>query len=444
MPSTTTASDSLRAEFAELMGESQVISDPRHCATYDVDGKDPRCVVYPSSAEQVAAVLKHAADRNLAVIPCSNLTKIRTGNPPFRYDVALSLKEMNRAAYYEPADLVVSVEPGMKFGDLQEFVGRDKLWLPLDPPGGATCSVGGILAANASGPLRQLYGSARDMVLGLRIATTEGKIIRAGGRVVKNVAGYDLAKLLIGSYGTLGVIVEATFKLYPMPLNRATIILPTGTLGIARDLRRRLQQSPLEPMRMVLLDREAATLARPGSPAAADIHEPEIWIEAGGSKRVIERYAGTLDELSRGAGISVKREQADVADATWSRIADLRTALTSSYPQLVILKTVLPIAATEQFISQAQQASAQGKLRIATIALVGVINTLRNAAVSLGGELLIELCPPEIKAVPDRPNGPNQVDTWGAPGDDFEIMRKVKQAWDPKGILAPGRFIGVL
>src|ERR1051326_3905615 len=151
----------MHSEFAELVGESHVISDVRQCKAYEVDGRVPHSVIFPSSADHVTAVLKHAAERNLAVIPCSNLTKIRTGNPPIRYDVAVSLKEMNHVTYYEPADLVVSVEAGIKFGDLQESVRRDKLWLPLDSAGGAGASIGGILGANASGPLRQLYGSAR-------------------------------------------------------------------------------------------------------------------------------------------------------------------------------------------------------------------------------------------------------------------------------------------
>src|SRR5437762_2374304 len=254
---TAAAAGSVRAELTALLGEPRVLSGWDQRQAYAVDGRVPQYVVFPSSVEQVSAVLRLAAERDLAIVPCSNLTKMSIGRLPSRYDVAVCLKDMNRVTYYEAADLVISVEAGMQLGDLQEFVGRDKLCLPLDPAPQGRASVGGILAANASGPLRQLYGSARDMVLGMQIATGDGKLIRAGGRVVKNVAGYDLSKLLIGSYGTLGVIVEATFKLYPLPLNRATFMLPTGTLGIARDLRRRLQQSPLEPMRMVLLDREA-------------------------------------------------------------------------------------------------------------------------------------------------------------------------------------------
>ncbi len=242
-----TAVESSRSELAALVGDARVVSDPVACAAFAVDGKVPTYVVYPSSAEQVAAVLKSCADHALAVIPCRNGTKLGIGNPPIRYDVALSLKDLNQVWYYEPADLTVSVEPGMKLADFQHFVGRHKLWLPLDPPGGERASLGGILAANASGPLRVAYGGPRDMVIGMKIATTEGKIVKTGGRVVKNVAGYDMGKLLIGSYGTLGVIVEASFKLYPLPAASATFVFAVDALHRARELRRSLQRSHLQP-----------------------------------------------------------------------------------------------------------------------------------------------------------------------------------------------------
>ncbi len=159
----------------------------------------------------------------------------------------------------------------MKLADFQHFVGRRGLWLPLDPAGGSRASIGGILATNSAGPLRLRYGAPRDMVLGMKIATTEGKVIKAGGRVVKNVAGYDLVRLLTGSYGTLGVIIEATFKLFPLPPERATFVFATRTLEIARNLRQRILHSPLEPLRMMLLDAKASTLARAHTPLAVEV-----------------------------------------------------------------------------------------------------------------------------------------------------------------------------
>ncbi|MGH7246913.1 MAG: FAD-binding oxidoreductase, partial [Pseudomonadota bacterium] len=271
--------------FASIVSESRVSSDAAACAAFAIAGKVPVQVVYPTSAAEVAAVLRHCADHDLAVIPCRNSTKLGIGNPPRRYDVALSLKEMNHVWYYEPADLVVSVEPGMKFGDLQHFLGRNRLWLPLDPPGGSRASIGGILAANACGPLRLRYGGPRDMVLGMKIATTEGKIIKTGGRVVKNVAGYDLAKLLIGSYGTLGVIVEATFKLYPLPAEVARFALTAETLEKARQLRRAIQQSPLRPQRMVLVDAGFVDELKASSYAHEWGSGRQFWIEFGGTER---------------------------------------------------------------------------------------------------------------------------------------------------------------
>ncbi|MBI1940255.1 MAG: FAD-binding oxidoreductase, partial [Acidobacteria bacterium] len=389
----------------------------------------------------------------LAVIPCRNATKLDVGNPPRRYDIALCLKEMNRVWHYEPADLTVSVEPGMKFGDFLHYVGRHGLWLPLDPAGGARASLGGIVATNSTGPLRLLYGAPRDMVIGMKIATTEGKVVKTGGRVVKNVAGYDLAKLLIGSYGTLGVIVEVSFKLFPLPVQRGTFVIPVGTLGIGRDIRRRILHSPLEPMRMVLLDAAAATLVRKETSLAAEkAKEPEIWIEFGGSQRVLERCARELGELGRAAGAPARQLEVGNADALWARISDFRDGLLKDHPQAVILKAILPDTATEEFLSRAQQEAESERIQTACISQLGVgivhlglrgespsmpalIGRLRGAAEGLGGKLVVETCAAEFK---------NQLDVWGATGDAFGIMSKLKAAWDPKGILSPGRFVGGL
>lgn len=450
----TAAVQSALSGLASVVGASRVVRDPAPCASLAVDGMTPACVLYPSSAEQVAAVLQYAAQHDLAVIPCRNATKLGVGNVPRRYDVALSLKEMNHIWHYEPADLTVTAEAGMKFGDFQDVVSRDGLWLPLDPPGGPRASLGGILATNASGPLRLIYGAPRDMVLGMKIATTEGKVIKNGGRVVKNVAGYDMAKLLIGSYGTLGVIVEASFKLFPLPSERATFVLPAGPLGVARDLRSRILRSPLQPMRLVLLDAVAAKLALAGTPLVREVEEPELWVEMGGSARVIERCAGELEELGKAAGAPVRRLETENADVPWTRIADFQTWLPDVCPDVAILKATLPDAASEEFLSRAQQEAENDKVRLASFTQLGIgilhlclleaesatarialIRRLRSAAQDLGGALAVEHCHWDTKS---------RVDAWGPTGDDFAVMAKVKAAWDAKGVLAPGRFVGGL
>jgi glycolate oxidase FAD binding subunit len=461
----------IQADLAGIVGESRVASDPAVCANFVVDGVAPKCVVYPGSAEQVAQVLKRAADRDLAVIPCRNGTKLEIGAPPGRYDVALSLKDMNQIWYCEPDDLVVSVEPGMKFGDLQHFLGRHGLWIPLDPGGGERGSVGGILATNSAGPLRLHYGAPRDIVLGLKIATVEGKVIQTGGRVVKNVAGYDLAKLLVGSYGTLGVIVEASFKLYPQVAERATWTIEPKTLAGVAELRRNLLRSPLHPLRMVLLNGVARSLAGDEGASGGTRAASEVWIEAGGSPRVIERYARELDELGGTLGMSLRRVEPEGAAEMWPRLADFATWLTTERQAPAVLKASLPIAAGEEFLERAEKEAAhegfeapglcQLGVGVVELGLIGratpgsqyvasepeasnpearvpnpgLIARLRDAAESLGGKLVVERCPAELK---------EKIDVWGPGGDDFEVMRRLKAAWDPKGTLAPGRFVGGL
>jgi glycolate oxidase FAD binding subunit len=445
----TLAVDSLRAELAALLGPSQVLVDPTACATLAVDGKVPDCAVAPATAEQVAAVLHYASKHHLALIPYGNGTKLSIGNPPRRYDVALLLRELKRISHYEPADLTISVEAGMTFGEFRDLVGRSGLWLPLDPSGGAESSLGGIIAANAAGPLRQGFGGPRDMVLGLKIATTDGKVVKTGGRVVKNVAGYDLGKLLTGSFGTLGVIVEASLKLFPKPPERATFTLRAGTLGIARDLRRSILRSPLEALRLVLLDSTAVALLDDSIPAP-ERPEAELWIELGGSHRVIERCMLELRQLASAVGTTLVRREG--AEEAWGHVSNLARWLPPRYRDVTVLKAALPLVASEEFLSRAQQEAESERIALASFAQVGVgivhlcalqgalgasfagwVARLRQAAIDLGGTLVIEHCPADLKL---------SVDVWGACGDDLEAMRKMKAAWDPQEVLSPGRFLG--
>ena len=445
----TVALDSVRADLVGLVGVSQVVTDVAGCAAFAVDGKVPESAVAPPTSERVAAILRYAAEHDLAVIPRGSGTKLSHGDVPQRYDLSLSLRELNDVTHYEPADLTISVQAGMTVGDFQDLVGQNGLWLPLDPRGGAQATIGGVIAANAAGPLRQAFGGPRDMVLGLKIATTDGKVVKTGGRVVKNVAGYDFCKLLTGSFGTLGVITEASLKLFPQPPERATFVLGAGTLGIARDLRRSILRSPVDPLRLVLLDARATVVLNDLAEATA-APQPELWIELGGSNRVIERCMLELRRLTSAVGASLARRE-EPEDA-WSRISNLALWLQQKYHDVTVLKAAQPLTATEEFLSRAQQEAEAEHIALAGFAQVGVgivhlcalqetlsaglvawVNRLRQAAAELGGTLVIEHCPVGLKS---------QVNVWGACGDDLAAMRKMKIAWDPKGTLSPGRFLG--
>jgi glycolate oxidase FAD binding subunit len=429
--------------LASVFSAAQIVSDPAACAAFSVDGMAPKCVAYPASAEQLAGVLRWAAEHEAGVLPCRNATKLHVGNPPRRYDVALSLKNMNRVWHFEPDDLTATVEAGMKFGDLQDFLGRHGLWLPLDPPGGARASLGGVAATNAAGPLRLAFGAPRDMIVGMKIATTAGKVIKAGGRVVKNVTGYDLGKLLIGSYGSLGVIAEVNLKLFPLPPARATFALTTGTLGIARDLRRRILASPLTPARLVLVH---------GAAIVGNSKEPELWVEMHGSPKLLDRAERDLTALAAASGAAVRIVESAQADLIWERATNLHSWKLQEIPGAVVLKATLPDSAVEELVSRAEQDAAAEKCDCAAIAQLGVgiahfclmtelttdtqaalLRRLRAAAESLGGALVVERAPLPIK---------QQMDVWGTPGSDFTLIKKMKAVWDPQGVLSPGRGLG--
>jgi len=445
----TLAVDSLRADLSAMLDSTSVASDAAVLAALAVDDKVPATAVAPTTAEQVAPVLQYASEHHQGLIARGNGTKLSMGAPPRQYDIALSLREMKRVTHYEPADLTISVEAGMTFGEFQTLVGQNGLWLPLDPRGGPDATMGGIIAANAAGPLRQAFGGPRDMVLGLKIATTDGKIAKTGGRVVKNVAGYDLGKLLTGSFGTLGVIVEASLKLFPKPPERATFVMRAGTLGIARELRRGILRSPLDPMRLVLLDSGAVALLESSAPSDVQAGA-ELWVEVGGSHRVIERCMLELKHAAFAVGATLARREG--AEEAWGKVSNLALWLQTKYRDVTVLKAALPLAASEEFLSYAEQEAEAERVRLAGFAQVGVgvvhlcllqetmganvtglVLRLRRSANGLQGSLVVEHCPLDLK---------NQLDVWGSDGDDLPIMRKMKSAWDPEGVLAPGRFLG--
>lgn len=426
---------------------------------YAVDGITPETVVYPASAEEAAQALKEAAEQRLAVIPCRNGTKLQTGNIPRRYDVALCLKQMNSVWHYEPADLTASVEPGMKLGDFEHLLSRHGLWLPLDPPGGMKASLGGIAATNAAGPLRLKYGAPRDFIIGMKIATTSGEIVKTGGRVVKNVAGYDLARLLTGSYGTLGVIVELSLKLFPLPRFRSSVRAEIR-LSAASELRRRILASPLQPMRMVLLNRGAAAFALGNDPrelgnaAAASDAYAEMWLEFGGSEKVIERSHKELTALAGAEGVAFQPLDPARAEAGWSRLADMTNELAQAESSLIALNAALPIAESENFleIAAAEAVRIGARLWCACLSGVGIVKVflvtheaaaavapvvkrLRSATLERDGALIVERCPIALK---------HEVDVWGPTGDAANLMRKLKAVWDPSETLSPGRFVAGL
>ncbi len=408
-PSTLTAAEELRA----IVGVAHL----RPATAADsVDGVEPQLVVEPATAAEVARVLKCANEAGLAVSPRGAGTKTGWGNRPKRCDLVLSLARMNKVLEHAASDLTVSVEAGCTIGELQKVLASERQRLAFDPLWPERATVGGTLATNDSGSLRIRFGALRDLVIGITLALPDGTLAKSGGKVVKNVAGYDLPKLATGALGTLAVITDAVFRLHPVFPETRSHFVAMQDIAAANQLMLAILDSKLAFTGLQL---------RAGRGQAVNVDVRFEGTAAG--------VDGQFDALSKMAAPSeVGTARAD----TWQSWQML------FQPGAVVAKfSTLPAelasfcAQVAQYAGDAEwsvvaQGNGIGYLRIAAAA--DVLTTLR-AALEPVGSLVVLQCPPEMK---------EQLDVWGSPGDALALMRSVKQQFDPKGMLNPGRFVG--
>jgi glycolate oxidase FAD binding subunit len=442
--------ESLLHNLLESALDSQRVFPREEAASYAVDGVIPQVVALPVTVEEVAEVMRLASREDAAVIPWGGGTAMSLGNIPRRYDIALCLSRLNQIVEHEPADLTATIQAGKSLADLQRHLAESGQFLALDPPSGQDATIGGILAVNASGPSRHAYGTARDLILGMRAVQADGRIIKAGGRVVKNVAGYDLSRLFIGSLGSLGVIVEACFRLAPLPRAERTAIV---SLPSALEAWRFVAQTANISLRAVEL-LNAAAVRQPAALSEPTEDGYALVLAMAGEPTALERSLKEISELSRRTAASAFAEVDESAQGQlWQAIAAL--ARPSNDASLVCKAAVLPSQVptlSEQLETTGrelgleplllshltagivysawplpQDEAAQPTLNLAT--------ALRQAVASLGGSLVVEACPPTLK---------EKIDVWGEPAADFPLMRRLKEQFDPQSILNPGRFLGRL
>ena len=223
-----------------------------------VDGLHPRCIVSPATVDELCRCVAAIDAADGALIAFGSGSRLGVGRRPRRYDVALSTRRLQRVLAHEAADMTVSVEAGVTVAELNAVLGEAGQHLPLDPPHPELTTIGGLIATDASGPLRLSHGKVRDLLIGIRVVLADGTLVKGGGRVVKNVAGYDLMKLFTGSYGTLGVIVEATFKVRPLPEHEAVIVVPAATTAEAITTALALLSPGLAPLSVDVLNETGA------------------------------------------------------------------------------------------------------------------------------------------------------------------------------------------
>jgi glycolate oxidase FAD binding subunit len=353
----------------------------------------------PSTAEELAKRLHEAADNRSAVVPVGGGRASGMGGAPSRCDVELHTTLLDRVLEHSQADMVVSVEAGITLEALQKELGKAGQFLPLDPFNSPGHTIGGLLATGWTGPLRQRFGSARDFLIGIRVAQPDGHLASAGGRVVKNVSGYDLMKLHHGALGSLGVIVAASFKVFPLPLHDLTLKTSAKTIDGAWSAVDIALELPLAPSALELFS-DGRVLARFfGSPDAVN----RMVAELGWQK----------------ADASVWTEHAKRASESWARIAVPRRSL----------RAVLDALPRD---SKWWASPGTGIAHWSFAGDADRVNEVRRAAEKLQGSLVILAAPPEVMTA---------VGAWGTPPATIEVMRRLKQAFDPNGILNPGRFV---
>jgi len=274
-------------------------------------------IVKPQDQTELAAVLRDAGENGSTVHLGGQFSKTRYGGPVAGTKLILSTAALNRVLKFEPRDLTISVEAGMRFAELRALLAAHNVELPLDPPFASESTVAGVVAANLSGPRRRHYGTARDMVIGMKFATLEGKLIQSGGMVVKNVAGLDMAKLMIGSFGTLAALAVVNFKLAPAQPSSATFVFQFKTVADAIAERDRILSSALQPVALDVVNQSGASLA--------GLEASSLILRAEGCAAVIARYRTELPAatvLEGDAEASLWRTVEDFVPAAISREAD--------------------------------------------------------------------------------------------------------------------------
>ncbi len=403
-----------------------------------VAGTPARYVAAPASTQEAAAVMKSAAALGLTVVPRGTGSKLDWGVAPASCDLVIDTGKLSQVISHEAGDLVVSVQSGVQLTDLAKVLDAAGQRLALDPPGGG--SIGGLIATGAAGPLRFRYGTPRDLLIGITVVRADGTIAHSGGKVVKNVAGYDLGKLFASSYGTLGLITEATFRLHPKPAASTVVSLASPDPQSAATAALAAASSPLAPSAIEL-----------DWPAAAEPITVGVLIE--GDEISVEERATRMTSLlagQRGAG----RPAGGPFPSFWGRPPDGSPTLTARvafWPaQLANALTAIRTAAAEQDLDPAIKGSAAvGVLNVElgskapASAVVAFVTALRSGLAAMAPpadgawpgastSVVVVSAPPEVR---------DEVDMWG-PVPSVPLMRSVKYQFDPEHRMAPGRAPG--
>ena len=378
-------------------------------------------VLTPHTPEDLAEALRAAASQKQTISLCGKATKRKMAGPAEPADVSISTRNLTRVLQYEPQDLTISVEAGTSYCALTRMLAENRQMIPLDPPFADGATIGGILASNSSGPRRRLYGTARDLVIGMKFATLEGKLIQSGGMVVKNVAGLDMGKLMIGSFGTLAAVAVVNFKLLPMPELERTFLLGFDDLAGAISARDRILRSVLQPAALDLLN-----------PAAAEIYgggRYVIALQASGNAAAINRYGFELSALAEWATLEGAEQE-----ALWTHVREFTPRFLATHRDGVVVRvscTLKELGCVIESIGAPVVARAGTGVVYACFERAQPAVEWMATAAGRGWQPVIEFAPEAQKS---------QLDLWPSPGGSLELMKRVKLMFDPDRLLNRGRL----
>jgi glycolate oxidase FAD binding subunit len=406
-----------------------------------VDGFQPEVVIEPATLEEASEALREATAQGRRVVCRGGGSKLGWGNPPAGAEVILGTGRLDRVLEHAEGDLIVRAEAGVRLDALQEALSKAGQFLALDPPEPAA-TVGGIVAAGASGPRRLRYGTVRDLLIGITVVLSDGTVAHGGGRVVKNVAGYDLGKLFTGSFGTLGLIAEVIFRLHPSPEVLAGAALEVADPKVAGAATQALAHAQLDPTSL--------ELAWPGPAAPGRLvlvlqgRSPAVAEQAGAAVRLLEPHGaaelladGDVRRLTDGPDRLGARPWWGLDSAAHGAVVGVKAACVPT--ELPGVVEDLWAAAGAHGLDVSVRAHAGLGVTYAALrgggaeALAGAVEEARGRLGHRGGTLLVLQAPLEVK---------RRVDAWGPAGDALALMRRVKERFDPAGTMSPGRFVG--
>ena len=386
----------------------------------------------PATAEELQEALRRCGREQASVESGGSFSKRLFGGPVAESTYRLSTQRLNRLLAYEPADLTVSVEAGMRFSELTRILAENNQFLPLDPPFGADSTIGGVLAANASGPRRRRYGTARDMTIGMRFATLEGRLVTSGGMVVKNVTGLDMGKLMIGSFGTLAVMASANFKIFPRPEASVTFLFRASSIETLLGIRDAILKGVLQPVAVDWLDPQASQSGGCGASHA-------LLVEASGNVAATKRFEQAFKELAlrEGAEAEVDMPEASI----WEGVRETVPQWLAAHPDGAAIRASTVATRLGDLVRLASDAGCGAMLRAANATGHVLAPDLETARLALAGlreqgfRATLEAASNEAKSA---------LDAWVVGDREFEVMQRIKADFDPLQLLNRGRLYGAI